>query len=248
MDKLLWVAMSGAKENFHSLAVRSNNLANANTTGFKADFENSRAMSVFANAYPTRAFSMTERPGYNMEDGSIEATGRSLDVAIKGPGMFAVADKQGQEAYTRYGSFTINADGVLKTTNGLDVLDEDGTQIVLPVPLDDVAINEDGVISGRPQGADRNVIEIFQRLKLVNEDIRNIEKGYDGLFRRTDGTQIAMDETVKVESGALESSNVNPVEELTSLIRIQRQYDTQVKLMETASQMDQTQNNLMSYD
>ena len=97
MDKLLWVAMSGAKENFHSLAVRSNNLANANTTGFKADFENSRAMSVFANAYPTRAFSMTERPGYNMEDGAIESTGRSLDVAIKGPGMFAVADKQGQD-------------------------------------------------------------------------------------------------------------------------------------------------------
>ena len=82
MDKLLWVAMSGAKENFHSLAVRSNNLANANTTGFKADFENTRAMSVFADAYPTRAFSMTERPGVNMEAGSAETTGRDLDIAV----------------------------------------------------------------------------------------------------------------------------------------------------------------------
>ena len=67
MDKLLWVSMSGAKENFHSLAVRSNNLANAGTTGYKAEFEQARAMSVFADAYPTRAFSMTERPGFNME-------------------------------------------------------------------------------------------------------------------------------------------------------------------------------------
>ena len=248
MDKLLWVAMSGAKENFNSLAVRSNNLANASTTGFKADFENSRAMSVFANAYPTRAFAMVERPGYNMDDGALETTGRALDLAIKGSGMFAVSDKQGQEAYTRFGSLKIDENGVLKTSNGLDVLDEDGTQIVLPMPLEDVAINTDGVITGRPQGADRNVIEVYQRIKLVNEDIKNIEKGYDGLFRRIDGMQIAQDPTIRVESGALEASNVNPVEELTSLIRIQRQYDTQVKLMETASQMDQTQNNLMAYE
>lgn len=248
MDKLLWVAMSGAKENFHSLAVRSNNLANANTTGFKADFENSRAMSVFADAYPTRAFAMDERPGYNMEGGAMETTGRELDVALQGEGFIAVNDKEGNEAYTRMGSFEIDADGVLRTQSGLDVLDEDGAQIILPPMIEAVHISDDGVISGRPQGADSNVIEEYQRIKLVKaDDYREIEKGYDGLFRRTDGTAMAQDQSVRVRSGMLEASNVNPVEELTSLIRIQRQYDTTVKLIDEANQMDQAQDRLLSY-
>lgn len=248
MDNLLWVAMSGAKENFHSLAVRSNNLANANTTGFKADFENSRAMSVFANAYPTRAFAMTERPGYNMEGGSMQTTYRSLDIAVQGEGMIAINDNNGAEAYTRFGNLEIGSDGVLRTTNGHDVLDETGAQIVLPMPLEDLAISKDGVISGRPQGADVNVVEEFQRIKLVKPDVRQIEKGYDGLFRNVDGTTLDADNTVRVESGMLEASNVNPVEELTSLIRIQRQYDTQVKMMETANTMDSSQDKLLTYE
>lgn len=248
MDSLLWVAMSGAKENFHSLSVRSNNLANANTTGFKADFENSRAMSVFGNAYPTRAFAMTERPGYNFDGGAMQTTGRSLDIALQGDGFIAVADAQGNEAYTRYGSLAIGSDGVLRTSNGLDVLDEDGNQIVLPTPLDQIDINKDGYLTGRPFGADANVVETYQRIKLVNPDLRTIEKGYDGLFRARDGQTLELANEVQVQNGMLEASNVNPVEELTSLIRIQRQFDTQVKMMQAAGEMDDTQNKLLSYD
>lgn len=249
MDKLLWVAMSGAKENFNSLAVRSNNLANATTTGFKADFENSRAMSVFADAYPTRAFAMTERPGHNFDGGAIETTDRALDIAVDGDGFIAVNDKEGNEAYTRFGSLEIDVEGVLKTTNGLPVLNNDGEQIVLPPLLADISIGKDGVISGKPQGADSNVIEEFGQIKLVNpEDYKQIEKGYDGLFRNIDGTTIAQDQTVQVRNGMLEQSNVNPVEELTSLIRIQRQYETMVKMMDTANQMDERQNTILSYN
>ncbi|HAH70635.1 MAG TPA: flagellar biosynthesis protein FlgF, partial [Succinivibrionaceae bacterium] len=140
------------------------------------------------------------------------------------------------------------ADGVLRTQSGLDVLDENGSQIILPPLLEAVHISDDGVISGRPQGADSNVIENYQRIKLVkSDDYKNIEKGYDGLFRQRDGTSLAQDESVKVRSGMLEASNVNPVEELTSLIRIQRQYDTTVKLIDEANQMDQAQDRLLSY-
>lgn len=146
MDKLLWIAMSGAKENFHSLAVRSNNLANANTTGFKADFENSRSMSVFADAYPSRAFAMDERPGYNMEGGAIQTTGRALDVAIQGDGFLAVTDGDGKEAYTRMGALMTDENGVLRTQSGLEVRDIDGAQIVLPPMLEAVRISDDGVI------------------------------------------------------------------------------------------------------
>ncbi|MBQ9274061.1 MAG: flagellar basal body rod protein FlgF [Succinivibrio sp.] len=248
MDKLLWISMSGAKENFHSLGVRSNNLANANTTGFKADFEQSRSMSVFADAYPSRAFAMTERPGFNMDDGPIQTTDRALDIAVRGEGMIAVTDKQGNEAYTRFGNLRLDSDGVLRTGTGLDVLDEDGAQIVLPALVEDLHISDDGVISGRPQGADSNVLEEYQRIKLVRPDIKAIEKGYDGLFRRIDGNPMEFDENVRVRSGILEASNVNPVAELTNLIRIQRQYDVQVKMMETAKEIDQSQSNLMTYD
>lgn len=249
MDKLLWVAMSGAKENFHSISVRSNNLANANTTGFKADFENTRAMSVFANAYPTRAFAMTERPGYNFDGGAIETTGSNLDIAVKSDGFIAVNDKEGNEAYTRFGNLQIDVDGTLKTTTGLPVLSDGGEPIVLPPQIEDLIISKDGVISGRPQGGDANVIEEFARIKLVKpEDYTKIEKGYDGLFRNIDGSALDQDNSVQVSQGMLESSNVNPVEELTNLIRIQRQYDTQVKMMETANQMDERQNTLLSYN
>mgnify|MGYP005758281823 FL=1 len=114
--------------------------------------------------------------------------------------------------------------------------------------LEAVHISDDGVISGRPQGAATNVLENYQRIKLVNpESYKDIEKGYDGLFRLRDGTSLAQDQTVKVRSGMLEGSNVNPVEELTSLIRIQRQYDTTVKLIDEAGQMDQAQDRLLSY-
>lgn len=249
MDRMMWIAMSGAKESFHALAVRSNNLANANTTGFKADFENQRAMSIYGDAYPTRAFAMTERPGYNFDGGEMQTTGRTLDIAVQGDGFLAVADNQGQEAYTRYGSLEIGSDGVLRTSNGLDVLDEDGNQIVLPTPLAEININKDGFITGKPLGADADVVETYQRLKLVTpENLAQFEKGYDGLFRQTGGEILEMDPNAEVRSGMLEASNVNPVEELTNLIRIQRQYDAQVKLMQGAAEMDDAQNSLLSFD
>ena len=248
MDNLLWVAMAGAKENFHSLSVRSNNLANANTTGFKAQYENTRAMSVFGDAYPTRAFAMTEQPGYNFQGGAMQTTGRTLDIALQGDGFLAVSDAQGNEAYTRYGNLSIGPDGVLHTSNGLDVLDENGNQIVLPTPLAEININKDGYITGKPLGADANVVDTYQRIKLVNPQLSQIEKGYDGLFRPRNGGTLNQDQTVTVQSGMLEASNVNPVEELTSLIRIQRQYDTQVKMMQAAGEIDDAQNRLIAFE
>ena len=129
------------------------------------------------------------------------------------------------------------------------MLSDGGDPIVLPPQIEDLIISKDGVISGRPQGGDTNIIEEFARIKLVKpEDYTKIEKGYDGLFRNIDGSALDQDNSVQVSQGMLESSNVNPVEELTNLIRIQRQYDTQVKMMETANQMDERQNTLLSYN
>ena len=244
MDNLLYIAMSGAKENMNALAVRSNNLANASTTGFKADFENARAMQAYGEGLPTRVFSMAEEPGQNMSSGAIETTGRELDVAVKGDGWIAVEDSDGNEAYTRMGSLVLDQDGTLRTSDGRAVLDDSGEHIELPA-LSKIEINQDGTVGGRPDGEGSEVFEEYQRIKLVNPEKTAMYRGTDGLFRLKSGATAEESDSVRLINGALESSNVNVVDEMTSLIRIQRQYDMQVKLMSTAKEMDESQNQLL---
>ena len=244
MDKMLYVAMSGAKEYFNGIAIRGNNLANASTIGFKADLEQARAMNAYGDGFQTRAFSMTERPSFNLDSGALMTTNRNLDIAIKGDGYLAIEDKEGSEAYTRNGSLEIDINGVLRTTNGYPVLDDTGSQIVLPIPLDQISINKDGVISGRPEGAEATVVEEFAQIKLVKFDPSNTIKGTDGLFRSIEGIH-QHDSSVEVASGYLESSNVNVVEEMTNLIKLQRQFDMQLKMMETAKENDESQTTLL---
>ena len=245
MDKLLYIAMSGAKENLNSLAVRSNNLANANTLGFKADFEEARAMQAYGDGLPRRVFTMAERPGQNFQQGSLQTTGRELDVAVQGDGWLTVQDKDGKEAYTRNGSLQVSPLGVLQTSTGLNVLDTTGQPITLPMPLEKIQITEDGTINARLQGAEPAAVENLQQLKLVNPVNKEMTKGEDGLFRRVDGNTEAVSANVRLASGALENSNVNVVEELTNLIKLQRQFDTQIKMMSTAEKNDESQNQLM---
>jgi flagellar basal-body rod protein FlgF len=245
MDKMLYVAMTGAKENFNAIAIRGNNLANASTTGFKADLEQARSMNAYGEGFQTRVFAMTERPGYNLDSGSIMTTDRDLDVAIKGDGYIAVQDADGNEAYTRNGSFEIDVNGILRTSNGLAVLDEVGQEIILPIPLEKVNINKDGVVSGRPEGADANIVEEFAQIKLVKLASSVTVKGTDGLFRAANGNIAEPDLDVELMSGSLESSNVNVVEEMTGLIRLQRQFDMQLKMMETAKDIDESQTSLL---
>jgi len=214
MDHLLYIAMSGAKESMNSLAVRSNNLANANTTGFKSDFEQARSMQAFGEGLPTRVFAMAERPGQNLQHGMLMTTGRDLDVAVDGQGWIAVQDPK-------------------------------GGPIVLPLPMEKIEINRDGTISGRPEGAAANLPENFQRIKLVNPAVDAVEKGQDGLFRRKDGQNEAASATVGLIAGSLEGSNVNVVDEMTNLIRLQRQFETQVKIMKTAEENDEAQTQLL---
>lgn len=124
MDKFLYIAMSGAKQNMHSLAVRANNLANANTDGFKADLAQARSMQAFGEGLPTRVFAMTEQPGADFTPGALKTTGRDLDIAIDGNGWLAVEAADGQEAYTRSGSLHLDAAGVLRNDRGNAVIGE----------------------------------------------------------------------------------------------------------------------------
>ncbi|MDA8621177.1 flagellar basal-body rod protein FlgF [Psychrosphaera sp.] len=252
MDKLLYVSMSGAKQNLIGVSMNANNLANAKTAGFRADFEQQRSMQAFGDGLPTRVFAMEERPGSKMHHGPIATTGRDLDIAISGRGWLAVQDQNGEEAYTREGNLQITRDGLLTTAKGTPILGEGGP-IVLPVPVEKVEIGPDGSVTVRPQGAPANFLEVVDRLKVIEPPNDNdLTKGLDGLFRSKDEVLsndlcgfCEASPNIRIVSGALEMSNVNPVEEMVSMISHQRQYEMQVKMMKTAEDIDRTEDSLL---
>lgn len=232
MDKMLYVSMTGAQNNTMGLRAHANNLANVSTSGFRRDFEQARSMPLFGESYPARVFAMSERPATDFRPGSLQETGRDMDVAIGGKGWIAVQAPDGSEAYVRTASLNIDALGMLRTGNGFPVMGNAGP-IAVP-PEQKVEIGQDGTISIRALGEDPNVLAEVDRIKLVNPDPKSMEKGADGLIRVKGQPEVAADATVQVTSGFLEASNVNAVEEMTAILSLSRQFELSVKMMRTA--------------
>lgn len=236
MDRMIYLAMSAAKQTMNAQALATHNLANVNTTGFKADFEAMRAMPVYGEGHPSRVFSMTERPGINFTPGSIETTGNELDIAINGDGFIAVMAPDGTEAYTRAGDLQVTVNGQLRTGAGHPVLGNGGP-VAVP-QSQSLMVGVDGTISIRPLGQEANTLAQVDRIKLVNPDLGELKKGPDGLFRLADGSNAPADANVRVARGALEHSNVNSVSAMIDIITHARQYEMAVKAMSTAQRMD----------
>ena len=243
MDKLLYVSMTGARENMRAQQVHANNLTNATTTGFKADMEQARAMRVLGDGYESRVYSMSERPATDVSSGTLISTGRNLDVAVAGDGWIAVVGPNGQEAYTRSGNLQINAANQLVTGSGLPVLGAGGAPIVIP-PAEQVEITNDGGISIRPMGEPASELARIDQIKLVNPD-QPLFKGQDGLMHADNFQPLDADPNVGLRSGYLEASNVNAVGEMTSIINLSRQFEVQVKLMKTAEENSSAAANIL---
>ncbi len=160
MDRALFLAMSGAKQNMQEMQLRANNLANVSTTGFRADLAQARSMQAYGEGLPSRVFAMTERPGHSFSQGSVVTTGRDLDITVEGDGWISVMDKAGQEGLTRNGNLHIDETGLLSNGSGHVVLGETGAPITLPIPLAKVEIGRDGTISVLPQGAPAEAMEV----------------------------------------------------------------------------------------
>lgn len=230
MDRMIYVAMTGAREILQKQALTANNLANANTTGFRADQSVTRALPVFNMNLPTRAYAMTQEVTADFSQGPLQPTGRDLDVAIKGPGWIALQTPDG-EGLTRDGSLHLSPSGLLESTDGRPVLGNNGP-ISLP-PLQSLSIGADGTISGVPQGQPTSASVVFDRIRLVNPPEAKLQKGPDGLFRASGGP-IQADANVTLAQGMLEGSNVNPVSAMVDMISMSRQFETQIKLIQTA--------------
>lgn len=234
MDKLLYVAMSGAKETLRAQAANNHNLANASTTGFKADLSAFQSRAVTGPGYASRVYATDNTVGWDHGIGAIEQTGNPLDLAIHGDGFIAVQDPTGNEAYTRAGDLHVDPTGQLLTATGLPVMGDNGP-ISVP-PHSSINVGGDGTISIVPLGQTPNTVSTVARVKLVNPPVDTIQRGNDGLFRATSGQPLEADASVKVDSGSLESSNVNLASCMVNMIELSRHFDLQVKALHTAEE------------
>ncbi len=243
MDRMLWVATGGADQLLQAQTVVTHNLANATTSGYRADLHAFSSYLVPGPGYPTRVSVVDEQLGFDPRSGALQETGSPLDLAIRGDGWFAVQAEDGTEAYTRAGSLRLSAQGLLETATGRPVLG-DGGPLSLP-PAATVEVGADGTVSVVPLGLGPETMAAVARIKLVNPPVTELVKGADGLMRLRDGTTAAADAGVRVAGGTLESSNVRAADALVEMIEIARQYEMQVRLMETASSNDQAAQQLL---
>lgn len=245
MDRMLYIAMSGAKEVMLSQANNANNLANANTDGFKKDFNIFRAQHVQGPGWESRAYSLDERPATDFTAGAIKVTGRDLDIVTKQDGFIGIQAPDGEEAFVRTASMQVLENGDLVDVKGNPILNESGTPINVP-PNKSMTIGDDGTISIVPADAPSNQLVILDRIRLTKPNPQDLQKDLDGFTKLKPDAAPVIQEPVVVISGALETSNVNTAEALVNMIELSRKYELQVKMMSTTKTHAQKSDSLLS--
>lgn len=244
MDRLIYVAMTGASQTLTQQATVAHNLANVGTTGFRAQYNMFRAVPVVGEGAPTRAFVMDTTVGSNFAPGPMQQTGRELDVAIQGSGWIAVQGTDGREAYTRSGNLQVSANGVLQVRDRHPVMGEGGP--ISLQPDTQVTIAKDGTISAVQSGTRPATVVTVGRIKLVDPPAAQLTQGPDGLFRMKNGGDAPADPAVSLASGALEGSNVNVVEAMVTMISLARQFDMQMKMLQNADNNDRAAGQILN--
>ncbi|MDR1063198.1 MAG: flagellar basal body rod protein FlgF [Azoarcus sp.] len=234
MDRVIYTAMTGAKSTLGQQAAVAHNIANADSTGFRAELHKMRAVEVQTQAMHTRAFVVDASVASDFAPGPLKFTGRELDVAVRGRGWLAVQTPGGGEGYTRNGSLEISANGVLQTREGLPVLG-DGGPLTVP-PDSEIVVGSDGTISAVQ--VQEGIVNEVGRLKLVNPPEDELVRGDDGFFRLESGFSAPLDEAVTVEDGYLEGSNVNVADQMVQMISLARQFEMQMRMITNAEQND----------
>ena len=245
MDRMIYTAMAGARQAMHRQANNNHNLANVDTTGFKAAIDNLEAMPIYGPGHPARVHVSNRAAGADLAPGALRTTGDPLHVAVRGAGFIAVQDTDGGEAWTRNGELRVSATGLLETSGGQPVLGEGGP--ITLSPYEKIAIAADGTISIRPLGQGSGGLAVLDRIRLVKPEAANVTRNERGLFVSTaEPTEDEpADAAVTLQSGALEASNVDRIGALVNMIELARHYETQVKLMKNAEDVDSAATSLL---
>lgn len=248
MDRLIYVAMSGASQALDQQATIANNLANASTTGFRAQLSAYRSVPVetaTSGTDTTRTYALTSNPGTDFTPGAVEKTGNPLDVALQGNGWIAVQTASGEEAYTRAGNMHVDQNGQLVTGTGQQVVGNGGPIAIPPRAKIDIA--EDGTISALGAGEAATNVTVVDKIKLVNPPEGALTRGDDGLFHTATGQPAPADATLRLMSGAVEGSNVNPVQAMVQMIDNARSFQMHMKMLDMASSNEQSANQLLNF-
>ncbi|MCB1666980.1 MAG: flagellar basal body rod protein FlgF [Porticoccaceae bacterium] len=244
MDHFLYIAASGARETMLAQGVNSHNLANASTPGFRADLLLAQSALVDGEGHKSRIYSTGNEMDVDLDPGVVSITGRDLDVAINGPGWIAVQTPEGKEVYSRRGDLRVDEFGQLSDGAGLQLIGNSGP-IALP-PFSDITIGTDGTISIVPLGEAPNTLAVIDRIKLVNPERSDLRKTLNGLIELKKGDAVEADAGVSLIAGSLESSNVNAVSAMVTMIELSREFEAHARMMKTAEQLDSASAQLMS--
>jgi flagellar basal-body rod protein FlgF len=233
VENAAYIGLSRQMTLRRELDIVANNIANADTTGFKVEQllvgteVGERARNAFVR--PGVSFVLDNGVGRDFGQAALEQTGRNLDFAIEGEAAFFKLNDGAGEAYTRDGAFTLDPEGRL-TTQGGAAVQGDGGEIILDPLLGQPTVAADGTIS--QDG------ELVGRLSIVRFDtLAALEKGGDGLYRNASNATPVEAADARVRQGMLEGSNVNPILEITNLIEIQRAYESVSKMIENANDL-----------
>lgn len=245
--KEVYQVLSGALGQEHQLTQIANNLANISSVGYKQDrgvFEDVYAQALknqgleFKSPYENDQENLAE-PCWPMligtytdfTPGAVETTNQELDVAIRGEGFFQLSI-EGQDGvfYTRAGNFQLNLDSELVTPNGDRVLNASGGVITLDLEAGEPVILPTGEIMQNGEEASKLGVVTF-------ENPQQLVKIGESMFRAPTGTTAELDENPQLVQGALESSNVNGVEEVVRMIQTQRIYETNQKVIQTIDEL-----------
>lgn len=243
MDRLVYTALSGLRSQAAAQATIANNIANASTTGFRAERVSFDRLVLQGSGFEARQLSAEEVDDFDRTAGTIVQTARPLDVAATGEAWIAVQSADGSEAYTRRGDLSVAASGVLETGDGFPVMGSGGP-ITVP-PYQSISIAADGTISIVPPGGDPNQPQVLDRIKLASPQGSVTAKGLDNLLHVKGGGALPADLDAKLQTGALEQSNVNLTQALVDMIENQRSYEVQANLLKEAKSMDESAASLM---
>ncbi len=245
MDRMVFTSMTGAMQAYKAQSLHANNLANANTAGFKADLQAFRSAAIEGPGYPTRNTAVMQSAGTDFRSGPLRTTGRDLDLAVEGEGWFVVETQQGNEALTRSGNFHLDPFGLIRTASGEALIGNSGP-IAVP-PAESMSIAHDGTISIKPLGSGPDTSVVLDRIKLVNPPVDQLQKDENGLVSLPETDEYVADASVRVAQGMVEMSNVQAVESMVNMIAMQRHFEMQIKAMSNAEELDRASTALMRF-
>jgi flagellar basal-body rod protein FlgF len=233
VENAAYIGLSRQMTLRRELDIAANNIANADTTGFKVE-QLLLGTEIGGRARndairPSASFVLDRGVGRDFSQGSLQQTGRDLDFAIDGEGVFFKVQDGATEAYTRDGAFTISPEGELVTKGGLPVLG-DGGPIVIDPAQGPITVADDGNIS-------QNGIAIGQLGLARFDNLAVLSKEGDGLYRNASNAVPIDAAGAQVRQGMLEGSNVNPLVEITQLIEISRAYERASKMIENVTEL-----------